>query len=177
MANNASNGYSPDPDLFAFTKDLIRSAREEAKLSGASDGPAKELQPGATIDLGHRNIHELPDNVVELMKTEIERSEFYLLASTERPVDPMNLSHPQYRAVQPLCCYLARDHVSVDLQRRDADYIGTRLALAHNLLSSFPSSLASCSRLRYLNVRYNSFKEFPEEVCCIALKAKVCKAR
>ena len=114
MANNASNGYSPDPDLFAFTKDLIRSAREEAKLSGASDGPAKELQPGATIDLGHRNIHELPDNVVELMKTEIERSEFYLLASTERPVDPMNLSHPQYRAVQPLCCYLARDHVSVE---------------------------------------------------------------
>ena len=73
MANNASNGRLPNSDLFAFTRDLIQSAREEVKLSGASDGPAKDLQPGATIDLGHRNINELPNDVVELMKNEIER--------------------------------------------------------------------------------------------------------
>ena len=73
MANNASDHRLSDPDLVIFTRGLIQTAREEAKRSGASDGPAKELQPGATIDLGHRNIHLLPDEVVELMKNEIER--------------------------------------------------------------------------------------------------------
>lgn len=73
MANNSFRHRLSDPDLVSYTRGLIHTAREEAKRSGANDGPARDLQPGATIDLGHRNIHELPDEVVELMKNEIER--------------------------------------------------------------------------------------------------------
>lgn len=39
-----------------------------------------------------------------------------------------------------------------------------RLALSHNLLASLPLRLIECKRLRYLNVRYNAMREFPEAV-------------
>jgi hypothetical protein len=39
------------------------------------------------------------------------------------------------------------------------------VALAHNQLSSFPSRLAECTLLRYLNVRNNQFREFPLPLC------------
>ena len=39
-----------------------------------------------------------------------------------------------------------------------------RLALSHNLLSTLPSRLIECKRLRYLNVRYNAMREIPNAV-------------
>lgn len=42
---------------------------------------------------------------------------------------------------------------------------GHRLALSHNLLATLPLRLIECKRLRYLNVRYNAMREFPEAVC------------
>jgi Leucine-rich repeat (LRR) protein len=39
-----------------------------------------------------------------------------------------------------------------------------RLALSHNLLSTLPTRLVECQRLRYLNVRYNAMREIPEAV-------------
>jgi Leucine-rich repeat (LRR) protein len=39
-----------------------------------------------------------------------------------------------------------------------------RLALSHNLLTTLPSRLVECRRLRYLNVRYNAMREIPEAV-------------
>lgn len=39
-----------------------------------------------------------------------------------------------------------------------------RLALSHNLLSTLPSRLIECKRLRYLNVRHNAMREIPEAV-------------
>jgi hypothetical protein len=49
------------------------------------------------------------------------------------------------------------------LDKRHTD--APRLALSHNLLASLPSRLIECKRLRYLNVRYNAMREFPEAVC------------
>ncbi|KAK6517252.1 RAM signaling network component [Arthrobotrys megalospora] len=43
-----------------------------------------------------------------------------------------------------------------------------RLALGHNQLSSFDPEFALCSRLRYLNVRSNFFREFPIILCKMA---------
>ncbi|KAK6336045.1 RAM signaling network component [Orbilia blumenaviensis] len=44
------------------------------------------------------------------------------------------------------------------------DSVG-RLALGHNQLSSFEPEFALCSKLRYLNVRSNFFREFPLILC------------
>ncbi|KAK6499194.1 RAM signaling network component [Arthrobotrys conoides] len=43
-----------------------------------------------------------------------------------------------------------------------------RLALGHNQLSSFDPEFGLCSRLRYLNVRSNFFKDFPLILCKMA---------
>ncbi|QSL65030.1 hypothetical protein MERGE_002334 [Pneumocystis wakefieldiae] len=40
-----------------------------------------------------------------------------------------------------------------------------RLALGHNQLSFFPDEIGKLSRLRYLNIRANIFKEFPVILC------------
>lgn len=45
----------------------------------------------------------------------------------------------------------------------------TRLALSHNLLTTLPSRLIECKRLRYLNVRYNAMREIPDAVRCQTL--------
>lgn len=42
--------------------------------------------------------------------------------------------------------------------------IPSRLALSHNLLTTLPSRLIECKRLRYLNVRYNSMREIPDAI-------------
>ena len=73
MDEDGPTSQLSNPELVTLTKNLIDHAREEARVSGANDGPAKKLQPGATIDFGHRNIQELPNEVIELMKDEIER--------------------------------------------------------------------------------------------------------
>lgn len=39
-----------------------------------------------------------------------------------------------------------------------------RLALSHNSLGDLPPRLSECSRLRYLNVRYNALKDIPRSV-------------
>lgn len=41
-----------------------------------------------------------------------------------------------------------------------------RIALGHNQLSFFPNEIKKLSRLRYLNIRANIFKEFPSVVGC-----------
>ncbi|RVD80263.1 uncharacterized protein DFL_008164 [Arthrobotrys flagrans] len=43
-----------------------------------------------------------------------------------------------------------------------------RLALGHNQLSSFDPEFGLCSRLRYLNVRSNFFRDFPAILCKMA---------
>lgn len=67
-----------DEEIIALAKDAIEASREETRRSADNDGAAKDLQqPGATIDLGHKNILNFPDEVVEIIKDEIERLEVF----------------------------------------------------------------------------------------------------
>jgi Leucine-rich repeat (LRR) protein len=42
-----------------------------------------------------------------------------------------------------------------------------RLALASNQLTTLPNEFMYLSRLRYLNLKHNSFSTFPEVVCTL----------
>lgn len=42
--------------------------------------------------------------------------------------------------------------------------IGGRLALSHNPQIAVPSQIVQCNRLRYLNIRWNKLRHFPEAV-------------
>lgn len=44
-----------------------------------------------------------------------------------------------------------------------------RIALSHNRLATLPTAFALLSRLRYLNLKNNSFSVFPDVVCSAAI--------
>jgi hypothetical protein len=111
MSNDAPVPISDD-EVVALAKAAFNHSRQDISQRGP-DAPRElqQQQPGITIDLGHKNIARLPDEVIDVIRLEIER-----------------------------------------------------LALSHNLLSTLPSRLIECKRLRYLNVRYNAMREIPDAI-------------
>ncbi|SPO03969.1 related to adenylate cyclases [Cephalotrichum gorgonifer] len=107
---------APPARVVSLFTDALRNALQEneAQAQHAEGGPASntELKPGVTIDLSREGIRELPEEVVDVIKHELER-----------------------------------------------------LALSHNLLTTFPARFAECTSLRYLNVRNNRIEEFPLALC------------
>ncbi|CAG5182181.1 uncharacterized protein ALTATR162_LOCUS10032 [Alternaria atra] len=112
MSNDAPTPISDD-EVVALTKAAFEHSRQDINHRAAAETPRElqQQQPGITIDLGHKNIARLPDEVIDVIRAEIER-----------------------------------------------------LALSHNLLSTLPSRLIECRRLRYLNVRYNAMREIPNAI-------------
>ncbi|RDW60823.1 hypothetical protein BP6252_12206 [Coleophoma cylindrospora] len=115
-ASNSSLSTQPSisaEKVVSLARDAMKVALEENQSKAAeTSGVSNELKPGVTIDLSHKNIHKFPEEVVDIIKNELER-----------------------------------------------------LALSHNLISTFPLRFSECSSLRYLNVRNNVIREFPQPIC------------
>ncbi|KAF1358269.1 hypothetical protein EJ07DRAFT_124809 [Lizonia empirigonia] len=109
MSNDAPVPISDD-EVVALAKAAYH-AQDISQRGPDAPRDLQQQQPGITIDLGHKNIVHLPDDVIDVIHVEIER-----------------------------------------------------LALSHNLLSTLPSRLIECKRLRYLNVRYNAMREIPNAI-------------
>ena len=60
--------------LVELAKEAMRNALEENKTQ-ASDagGIGNEIKAGVTIDLSHQSIQQLPDEVIDIIKNELER--------------------------------------------------------------------------------------------------------
>lgn len=125
---------SPARVISLFTEAIQNALREnEAQAQRGNGGTAgSELKPGVTIDLSREGIRELPEEVVDVIKNELERCELSCLVLSPIAVFGVML-------IFQTC----------------------RLALSHNQLSTFPARFAECTSLRYLNVRNNRIEEFP----------------
>ncbi|KAF2399051.1 hypothetical protein EJ06DRAFT_68924 [Trichodelitschia bisporula] len=116
MVDDSMGGRQPsDADVISLAREAFEASRKVLRQAGDGSASSEMQQPGITVDLGHKNIARLPDEVIDIIKDEIER-----------------------------------------------------LAIAHNMLFSFPPRLAECKRLRYLNVRYNALTELPKPVLELA---------
>lgn len=52
----------------------MQNALEENQTkSGGTAGITNELKPGITIDMSHKNIQRFPEEVVDIIKSELER--------------------------------------------------------------------------------------------------------
>lgn len=73
MSNDAPVPISDD-EVVALAKAAFNHSRQDIGQRGA-DAPRElhQQQPGITIDLGHKNIARLPDEVVDVIRAEIER--------------------------------------------------------------------------------------------------------
>jgi hypothetical protein len=62
-----------------LAKEAMKNALEENETKAAeASGVSNELKPGVTIDLSHKNIQIFPDEVVDIIKNELERYCSYL---------------------------------------------------------------------------------------------------
>ena len=60
--------------VVALAREAMQNALEENQTkSGATAGITNELKPGITIDMSHKNIQRFPEEVVDIIKSELER--------------------------------------------------------------------------------------------------------
>lgn len=108
LPDEATQTPIPTGQVIALVEEAMRGALEE----NGTKGMGNELGGGITIDLSHKNIGVFPEEVVDIIKRELER-----------------------------------------------------LALSHNKITTFPTRLAECQLLRYINIRNNAMREFPIAIC------------
>lgn len=74
MSNDTPTPISDD-EVVALTKAAFEHSRQDITHRAAAADAPRELQqqPGITIDLGHKNIARLPDEVIDVIRAEIER--------------------------------------------------------------------------------------------------------
>jgi hypothetical protein len=76
MSNDTPTPISDD-EVVALTRNAIDQSRQDINQRAVAENPQvrdlQQQQPGITIDLGHQNIVRLPDEVIDVIRTEIER--------------------------------------------------------------------------------------------------------
>lgn len=54
-------------------KAMAEALKDHESQAAEASGVSNELKPGITINLSHKNIQDLPDEVVDVIKHELER--------------------------------------------------------------------------------------------------------
>ena len=69
---SANNAMSP-AQVIGLVQDAMRSAIEEESQVAEANAVATGINTGVTVDLSRKNIRELPEEAVDLMKSELQR--------------------------------------------------------------------------------------------------------
>ncbi|KFY87477.1 hypothetical protein V498_07148, partial [Pseudogymnoascus sp. VKM F-4517 (FW-2822)] len=121
--------------VVALAKEAMRNALEENQTkSGGTAGITNELKPGITIDLSHKNIQRFPEEVVDIIKSELER---------------LALSHNK------ISTFPARFAECTSLR-----YLNVR----NNAIREFPLSICELSSLEILDISRNKLRILPAEL-------------
>jgi hypothetical protein len=94
MSNDTPTPISDD-EVVALTKAAFTQSRQDITQRGVGDTPSaprdvQQQQPGITIDLGHKSIARLPDEVIDVIRAEIER---WVPSATHPPRQHENTTH------------------------------------------------------------------------------------
>ncbi|OBT86362.1 hypothetical protein VE02_03804 [Pseudogymnoascus sp. 03VT05] len=130
----ASNPTST-AQVVALAREAMQNALEENQTkSGATAGITNELKPGITIDMSHKNIQRFPEEVVDIIKSELER---------------LALSHNQ------ISTFPSRFAECTSLR-----YLNVR----NNAIREFPLSICELSSLEILDISRNKLRILPPEL-------------
>ncbi|KAI1107407.1 RAM signaling pathway protein-domain-containing protein [Jackrogersella minutella] len=141
-STNSSNGSMlsataplTSGQVIALARKAMNSALQENETQAAeASGVSTELKPGVTIDLSRKNIQALPDEVVDIIKNELER---------------LALSHNKLFSLP------ARFSECTHLR-----YLNLRA----NMIKEFPLSLCDIKSLEILDMGRNRIRFLPPEV-------------
>ncbi|KAI1008020.1 hypothetical protein K3495_g214 [Podosphaera aphanis] len=145
--------------FIALAREAMENALEENQTKSAEvKGVSTELKPGVTIDLSHKHIQRFPEEVVDIIKDEIERlalSHNQIFAFPSRFSECKSLRYLNVRNniirefPQPIC-----DLVSLEI-----------LDFGRNKLKVLPPELIKLTSLKVLSVQKNRIETLP---LCIA---------
>lgn len=184
-----------DADVLALTKAAFEHARQDmghrtaiesitTREQHALQQPSQQpQQPGITIDLGHQNIAHLPDDVIDVMRSEIERlalSHNLLATLPQRLVECrrlryLNVRYNAMREIPPVIFDMTSLEI-LDVSRNKIRLIPSQisnltslkvLAIAKNKIDALPVCLGDMSSLQVLKLDGNPLVFPPPEVCTI----------
>ncbi|KAG6090657.1 hypothetical protein E4U30_004921 [Claviceps sp. LM220 group G6] len=159
--NAASNGGSSASGPPATPAQVIALAREAMQMALESEDPAVEvgavgtgLRSGVTLDLSRKGIEHLPEEVVEIVKDQLERLALSHNLLTSLPVKFSECTSLRYLNIRgnqmidfplPLC-----DLKSLEI-----------LDLGRNFLRNLPPAISKLTSLKVLSVPRNHIRELP----------------
>ncbi|TDZ68019.1 Leucine-rich repeat-containing protein sog2 [Colletotrichum trifolii] len=141
--------------VIALARDAMQSALHENESQAAeASAVSNELKPGVTIDLSRKGIQRLPDEVVDIIKNELERlalshnqvNSFPARFSECTSLRYLNVRNNQIREFPlPLC-----DLKSLEI-----------LDLSKNKLRALPPDIVKLASLKVFSVQKNRIEELP----------------
>ncbi|KAJ4988171.1 RAM signaling pathway protein [Stagonosporopsis vannaccii] len=174
----------PDEEVVALAKAAFTHSRQDISQRGP-DAPREVQQQhtGITIDLGHKNIARLPDEVIDVIRQEIERlalSHNLLQTLPSRLVECKRLRYlnVRYNAMREIpAAILEMTSLEIlDVSRNKIRSIPEKivnltslkvLAIAKNKIEQLPLSLGDMNTLQVLKLDSNPLTFPPPDVCTI----------
>ncbi|KAF3765481.1 hypothetical protein M406DRAFT_257424 [Cryphonectria parasitica EP155] len=121
--------------VIVLAREAMKKAVEENENQAAeASGVSNELKPGVTVNLSHKNIQKLPEEVVDLIKDQLER---LALSHNKISTFPARFSE----------CTLLR-------------YLNVR----NNRITEFPLQLCDLKSLEILDLGRNQLRELPPDI-------------
>ncbi|OTB04202.1 hypothetical protein M426DRAFT_58942 [Hypoxylon sp. CI-4A] len=164
-----------------LAREAMNSAlRENENQAAEASGVSTELKPGVTIDLSRKNIQALPDEVVDIIKNELERLALSHNRLSSLPARFSECTHLRYLNLRanmmrefplPLCDIKSLE--ILDMGRNRIRVLPPEivklsslkvLALQKNRIEELPLCLADMVSLQMLRLEGNNIKFPPKEV-------------
>ncbi|KAK4148432.1 RAM signaling pathway protein-domain-containing protein [Chaetomidium leptoderma] len=154
-SSNLSAGQPVSPNqVLALAREAMLTAHENEAKPPEASGVSNTLKPGLTIDLSRKRIQTLPEEVVDIIKDELERlalSHNYLQTFPARLSECTSLRYLNVRQNRikefPL--------VLCDLKSLEI------LDLGRNMLQVLPPELVKLSSLKVLSISKNKITHLP----------------
>ncbi|KAL2135910.1 hypothetical protein VTI74DRAFT_6293 [Chaetomium olivicolor] len=152
---NLSAGQPISPSqVLALARDAMRAAHENETKAAEASGVSNTLKPGLTIDLSRKKIQTLPEEIVDIIKDELERlalSHNYLQTFPARFSECTSLRYLNVRQNRIKEFPLAL----CDLKSLEI------LDLGRNMLQVLPPEIVKLSSLKVLSIPKNKITHLP----------------
>ncbi|KAF1960201.1 cell morphogenesis protein-like protein Sog2 [Byssothecium circinans] len=179
-----------DEEVVALARAAFSQSRQDITHRAQADAGAREQlqqQPGITIDLGHKGIARLPDEVIDVIRVEIERlalSHNLLNTLPSRIIECkrlryLNVRYNTMREIPEAILQMTSLEI-LDVSRNRLKAIPPKiaqltslkvLAIAKNKIETLPVCLGEINSLQVLKLDGNPLTFPPPEVCTLNTKA------
>ncbi|GAW13125.1 hypothetical protein ANO14919_025030 [Xylariales sp. No.14919] len=180
-ATLSASASMSSPQVINLAREAMKNALQDNESQAAeASGVSNELKPGVTIDLSRLNIQYLPDEVVDVIKHELERLALSHNKLTSFPARFSECTSLRYLNVRnnrieefPLALCDLKSLEILDLGRNKIRFLPREiarltslkvLAVQKNLIEELPLCLADMVSLQVLKLDGNNIMFPPKEV-------------